>query len=95
MEEKSRGWLSKPEVWSSMTAKQTLGVTLSHKCVLQVALHFVELYFDEAQKRIFDVQVSVNSQMSTVLTNFDIYSEAGKMPPSLCWSPRAIRIHFL
>ena len=46
---------------------------------LQVALHFVELYFDQEQPRIFDVQISVSGQLSTVLTNFDIYEKSGEM----------------
>ena len=46
---------------------------------LQVALHFVELYFDQEQQRIFDVQISVDRQLSTVLTNFDIFEESGEM----------------
>lgn len=45
--------------------------------LLQVALHFVELYFSSEQQRIFDVQISANGQMTQALTNFDIYYEAG------------------
>lgn len=45
--------------------------------LLQLALHFVELYFDEEQQRVFDVKVLVNKQLIQALTNFDIYHEAG------------------
>ena len=63
-----------------MASTQLLAVTLSHRSDLQVALHFVELDFDEEQKRIFDVKISVNGQMSMALSQFDIYGETGEMP---------------
>ena len=47
--------------------------------LLQVALHFVELYFSSEQQRIFDVQISANGQMTQALTNFDIYYAAGEV----------------
>ena len=40
----------------------------------------MELYFDEEQQRLFDVQIYANGQMSKVLTNFDIYEETGELP---------------
>ena len=48
------------------------------RLLLQVALHFVELYFSSEQQRIFDVQISANGQMTQALTNFDIYYAAGE-----------------
>ena len=51
----------------------------THSLDLQVALHFVELYFDGEQQRLFDVQIHANGQMSNVLTNFDIYKETGEL----------------
>ena len=65
-----------------MASMQLLAMTLIHRSDLQVALHFVELDFDEEQKRIFDVKISVNGQMSVVLSNFDIYGETGETKPS-------------
>lgn len=37
----------------------------------------MELYFEEEQQRIFDVQVLANKQMTPALTDFDICHEAG------------------
>ena len=70
----------KMSVGFSVASMQLLVMTLSHSSDLQVALHFVELDFDEEQKRVFDVKISVNGQMSTVLSQFDIYGETGEMP---------------
>ena len=47
--------------------------------LLQVALHFVELYFSSEQQRIFDVQISANGQITQALTSFDIYYAAGEL----------------
>ena len=44
---------------------------------LQLALHFVELHYDEEQQRVFDVKVLANGQMTQALTDFDIYHAGG------------------
>ena len=44
----------------------------------QVALHFVELEFDEPQLRTFDVKISAAGKMTHALKDFDIYHAAGQ-----------------
>ena len=57
----------------------------------QVALHFVELHFNEEQQRLFDVKIHANGQMNQALTGFDIYHEAGDV--LLCFQQRLCRRH--
>ena len=84
-EEELLAWLTKPEHFRQIFSgpMDFLGVMHSGRSAIQVALHFVELDFDKEQQRIFDVKIAAKHPMSTILANFDIYGETGRLPSSL------------